>query len=86
MESRRPASLQQEAKERRVKQLPTSRMLVCVPSLLRPSLADCGTEDMINSDDDILTPTKKRKYQATVDDSSDVGEGAVTGSGLTDQA
>lgn len=40
----------------------------------------------MNSDDDILTPTKKRKYQATVDDSSDVGEGAVTGSGLTDQA
>ena len=40
---------------------------------------------MVGSDDENPIPTKKRKYQATVDDSSDIGEGSIFGSGLTDR-
>ena len=39
---------------------------------------------MIGSDDETHTPSKKRKYQAMVDESSDVGEGSTTGAGVTD--
>ncbi|KAL9137930.1 MAG: hypothetical protein Q9175_000840 [Cornicularia normoerica] len=38
------------------------------------------------SDDENDTPTKKRKYQATIDDSSDIGEGTSIGSELADLA
>ena len=39
----------------------------------------------MGSDDETHTPTKKRKYEATVDDPNDGEEEPIFGSGATDQ-
>ena len=79
--SRRPASLLLEAKERRVKLLSTSMMLVWIPSLLRSSLTNLRLEGV-----PVKMGTGSDDEGNAIEGSSDVGEGPVIGSELANLA